>query len=53
MSRTRKGQKSCGYDYWSRRPTKNSTSPGRSSKRITHRLERCEDRRLERTAREE
>jgi hypothetical protein len=53
MSRTRKGKKSCGYDYWSRRPTKNSTSPGRSSKKITHRLERLQAKRACREGRDE
>ena len=41
MSRTKKGKKGPGYDYWSRRPTP-ITSPGRASKKLTHRLERIE-----------
>lgn len=40
MSRTRKGSKGPGYDYWSKRPTKGGTSPGPNTKRITKRLER-------------
>ncbi|QDP67478.1 MAG: hypothetical protein Tp138OMZ00d2C19078221_50 [Prokaryotic dsDNA virus sp.] len=39
MSRTIKGSKGAGYEYWSRRP--NSCSiPGRFNKRLTHRIER-------------
>lgn len=41
MSRTKKGKKSPGYDYWSRRPNK-GTSPGPVTKKITHRMERIE-----------
>lgn len=42
MSRTSKGKKAPGYEYWSRRPgsNKHGASPGPDSKRYTHRAER-------------
>ncbi len=46
MSRTTKGAKGGGYDYWSRRPVKGVKSAGMASghgpevKRLTHRSER-------------
>lgn len=43
MSRTVKGKKSPGYEYWSRRPfNKGGQSPGPFSKRRTHKAERKE-----------
>lgn len=39
MSRTNKGNKGSGYEYWGRRPNK-GTAPGPDTKRITHRMER-------------
>lgn len=39
MSRTKKGSKAPGAEYWSRRPMSGST-PGRWSKTMTHRRER-------------
>jgi len=41
MSRTKKGKKAVGYDYWSKRPTPSMT-PGRPAKTMTHRRERIE-----------
>lgn len=41
MSRTKKGSKPVGYDYWSRRPTPDM-SPGRDAKKMTHRRERIQ-----------
>lgn len=42
MSRTKKGAKGAGYEYWSKRP--NSVSPpGRKSKKITHKKERAQN----------
>jgi len=42
MSRTKKGAKGPGYEYWSRRPAKMKyPSPGRETKAITHRQERA------------
>lgn len=40
MSRTKKGKKSPGYEYWSRRPNSMS-SPGRVSKTVTKKKERA------------
>jgi len=41
MSRTKKGVKGPGYEYWSRRPSKGCVGPGKQNKTITHRLERA------------
>jgi len=40
MSRTIKGKKGAGYEYWGRRDSGGSREPGRSTKTITHRRER-------------
>lgn len=41
MSRTYHAEKGAGYEYWSRRPTRNMRlRPGRFHKRWTHRAER-------------
>jgi len=41
MSRTIKGKKGAGYEYWGRRDSKQyAPDPGRSTKTITHRRER-------------
>ena len=44
MSRTKKGKKQPGYDYWSKRPGthKGGMDPGKSSKKLNSRLERIE-----------
>jgi hypothetical protein len=44
MSRTNKGKKAPGYEYWSRRPgsCKGGLSPGKVSKKRTHKTERQE-----------
>lgn len=44
MSRSKKGKKAPGYEYWSKRPiAKNhGAAPGRDTKTRTHRLERLE-----------
>ena len=39
MSRTKKGAKGPGYEYWSKRPCAGD-SPGRITKKITHKKER-------------
>lgn len=44
MSRTRKGSKGPGYEYWGRRPTK-GRDPGKTTKKTTHRMERAEGKR--------
>ena len=40
MSRSVKGAKGAGYEYWSRRTYKDMTRPGQISKKITRRHER-------------
>lgn len=46
MSRTRKGQKGPGYEYWSRRPGNfDGPKPGKKAKTVTHRLERAANKR--------
>lgn len=47
MSRTRKGSKGHGHEYWSRRPHSNSCGclPGKLSKKLTHKAERQESKR--------
>lgn len=50
MSRTSKGKKAPGYDYWSSRPRKGtkpqgmSSPPGPYTKKLTHRSERRQER---------
>lgn len=39
MSRTERGQRGPGYEYWSRR-IKAMLNPGRWAKKLTHRFER-------------
>jgi hypothetical protein len=48
MSRTKKGSKPAGYEYWSRRPPSNQhgSPPGKVGKQITHERERAAERRL-------
>ena len=48
MSRTKKGSKGCGYDFWSRRPGDGHFGP--VAKRITKRSERRIDKQMERQA---
>lgn len=46
MSRTRKGRKAAGYEYWSRRPgNKHGGLIGAAAKKITHGIERVRARR--------
>lgn len=40
MSRTKKGSKGCGYDFWGRR-AKSCCPPGKVTKQITKRIERA------------
>ncbi|ULQ47408.1 hypothetical protein JN531_003785 [Flagellatimonas centrodinii] len=41
MSRTRRGTKPAGFEYWTRRPgNRHGQPPGRFSKRLTHKRER-------------
>lgn len=39
MSRTKKGSKAPGYEYWSKRPMRGS-NPGSWAKKVTHKIER-------------
>lgn len=48
MSRTRKGSKGCGYDFWSRRPGDGHFGP--VAKKVTARSERMRDKQIERQA---
>jgi len=46
MSRTNKGSKGPGYEYWGRRPTKGTAPPaGKLTKKTTHRIERAKGKR--------
>lgn len=42
MSRTKKGSKGVGYEFWSKRPCSNKSGclPGKFNKKRTHRVER-------------
>lgn len=45
MSKSKKGAKGPGYEYWSRRPG-NIQTPGKSAKKITHKIERLRNKLL-------
>lgn len=49
MSRTKKGKRPIGYEYWSKRPisNKHGAVPGKETKRQTHRAERRQAKKLE------
>lgn len=40
MSRSKKGKKGPGYEYWSKRPM-SGRPPGKKTKKLTHRKERA------------
>lgn len=40
MSRTIKGSKGSGFEYWGKRPDVGHYPPGRKAKQATHRIER-------------
>jgi hypothetical protein len=40
MSRTKKGKKSPGFEYWSSRYAPGGDVPGRVTKKLTHKKER-------------
>jgi len=43
MSRSKKGDKGPGHEYWSKRPgTKKAQDPGKYAKKVNSRLERIE-----------
>jgi hypothetical protein len=44
MSRTKKGSKGAGYEYWSKRP--GPTIPGKFAKTVTHKIERQQNKKL-------
>jgi hypothetical protein len=49
MSRTRKGSKGPGYEYWGKRPGTLKGwcySPGKKAKKLTHRAERREGKKI-------
>ena len=48
MSRTKKQKKAPGYEYWGKRPgtKKLGGSPGKDAKKLTHRLERLEGKKV-------
>jgi hypothetical protein len=46
MSRTRKGSKAPGWEFWSKRPM--SGWIGKAAKKITHKIERLRNKRLRR-----
>lgn len=52
MSRTKKGSKGPGHEYWSKRPTPIS-DPGKDAKKRTHRMERIEKKKLIKKERED
>lgn len=45
MSRSKKGGKGVGAEFWSRRPTSNKggSEPNKETKKRTHKLERIEN----------
>jgi hypothetical protein len=54
VSRSHKGQKWPGFEYWGKRPgNKNGGLPGRITKQLTHRKERQEAKRSTRKERDE
>jgi hypothetical protein len=52
MSRSKKGKKGAGYEYWGKRPGKLS-SPGKEAKKATHRLERLQSKKITKKESEE
>jgi len=53
MSKTIKGNKPIGYEYWGKRPGtkgRGSSPPGKEAKKRTHRLERLESKKIIRDA---
>lgn len=51
MSRTIKGAKGPGYEYWGKRAY-SPASPGKKNKVITHRLERARSKKLDKAEQE-
>ena len=46
MSRTKRGSKGPGYDYWSRRPYSTSYGYGPEIKKLCHRAERRQNKKI-------
>jgi hypothetical protein len=53
MSRTKRGSKGIGYDYWGRRALSGDCGHGKEVKKITHRIERAREREMLRREEEE
>jgi hypothetical protein len=46
VSRTKRGEKGSGFEYWGKRPSKiRFADPGPENKKITHKQERAEKKR--------
>ncbi|MNK29197.1 hypothetical protein D3C87_475880 [compost metagenome] len=45
MSRTKRGSKGPGYEYWGKRPPSGHHAPGAKAKRVTHKAERQQGKR--------
>jgi hypothetical protein len=53
MSRSKKGKKSPGYDYWGKRALSGDCGYGKEVKKITHGKERAATKKLERKAKKD
>lgn len=53
MSRTKKGKKPPGYDYWSRRALSDNCGYGKIVKKLTHAKERAAAKRTEHKAKKD
>jgi hypothetical protein len=54
MSRTKKKSKGIGHEYWSKRPLSNKggATPGKVTKKLTHRKERVQKKKIIKEAKE-
>lgn len=52
MGKTKKGAKGPGFEYWGKRPL-SGHSPGKDTKKKTHRIERARAKRLTKKEKEE
>jgi len=46
VSRSKKGKKSPGHDYWGKRPLSGNCGHGPEIKKITHKIERAQEKQL-------
>lgn len=53
MSRTKKGKKSSGHDYWGKRAMSGNCGHGKIVKKLTHGKERTETRKIEAKAKKD